>query len=263
MFWLYEGDVPAGAGAERFGAVHLAYLAVFLILTVCYGFFCRKLDKGRRKKADRILGSAVLLCGLFEYGVTALIGRFSRYTLPIHLCSLLFMLTPIHAWTNSARPGSFAARLHAFLGAVLFHPGLPGVWAALLFPDWMDVPFWHYLSVSGFLAHGLVSVYAASILVKSAEAPAPAGLLRRDLRDSVVFMAVGALLMLLFDRATGTNYWFMAGPSVGSPFSAAYEGGGYGAYLLAYACAAALVTALCYGLRFLFLRGREKKRTGA
>ena len=262
MFWLYEDEVPAGVGAERFGAVHLAYLAFFLILTVCYGIIYRKLEQGRRRKADRILGSAVFFFGLFEYGVTALIGRFSRYTLPLHVCSLMFSLCPIHAWTNSARPGSFAAKLHGFLGAALFHPGLPGVWAALLFPDWMDVPFWHYLSVSGFLAHGFVSVYAASILVTIAEAANPAGFFRHDLRSSALFMAVGALVMYAFDRASGTNYWFMAGPSVGSPFTAAYESGGFATYLLAYAFTAALVTALCYGLRFLFLR-RRKKRAGA
>ena len=30
MFWLHEEDLPPGAGGERFGAAHLAYLAVFL-----------------------------------------------------------------------------------------------------------------------------------------------------------------------------------------------------------------------------------------
>lgn len=257
MFWLHEEDLPPGAGGERFGAAHLAYLAVFLALTVCFALYYKRLDARRRATADRALGALVLLCGLFEYGVTALIGRFSRFSLPLHVCSLMLLLTPLHALTNAARPGSAAAKLHAFLGAAIFHPGLPGVWAALVFPDWLAYPFWNYLSVSAFLSHGLVSVYAASILVKSAEAPDPAGLLRRDLKNSLLFMGVGALVMACFDRATGTNYWFMAGPSAGSPFTAAYERGGFGAYLLAYACTAVLVTALCYGLRYFFLRQKR------
>ena len=257
MFWVFEDDLPPGVGGERFGAVHLAYLAVFLALTVCCFFLYKRLDEGRRKSADRILGTAVFLSGLFEYGTTALLGRFSRYTLPIHVCSLMFTLCLLHAWTNAARPGSFAGRLHGFLGAVLFHPGLPGVWAALLFPDWLDVPFRNYLSIGGFLAHGLVSVYGASILVRIAEAPDPAGLFRRDLRDSLLFLLLGAGGMAVFDRLAGTNYWFMAGPSADSPFLGVYARGGFGAYLLVYAFTVAAATALWYGLRYLLLVRRK------
>ena len=268
MFWLYEEDLPPGAGGEPFGAAHLAYLVIFLALSACYALFYRRLDGGRRKSADRVLGSLVFFCGLFEYGVTALLGRFSLYTLPIHVCSLMFSLTLLHAWTNAARSGSFAARLHDFLGAALFHPGILGVWAALLFPDWLDVPFWNYLSVSGFLVHGLVSVYGASIIVKDAEAADPKGLFRRDLISSALFMTVGALVMFFFDRTTGANYWFMAWPSAGSPLTGAYVCGGFGGYLLAYTLTALAITALWYGLRYLlFVRKpagtRKRKRLEA
>lgn len=252
MFWIHEEDLPAGVGGTQFGAMHLAYIAFFLTLTVCYALFYKKLDEGRRKTADRILGSTVFFFGLFEYGVTALIGHFSLYTLPLHVCSLMFSLVFLHAWTNAARPGSFAARLHSFLGAVIFHPGILGTWAALLFPDWLRYPFWNYLSISAFLVHGLISVYGASILVKSAEAADRRGLLLRDLKNSAFFMALGALVMYFFDRATGTNYWFMASPSVGSPLFGAFERGGYGGYLLAYTLTALAVTALWYALRYLF-----------
>lgn len=252
MFWLHEDAIPAGAGGEPFGAAHLAYLACFLALTVGYGLFYRRLDARRRRLADRVLGTLVFLTGLFEYGVTALVGRFDRYTLPLHVCSLMFSLTLLHAWTNAARPGSYAARLHAFLGAVLFHPGILGVWAALLFPDWLDVPFWNYLSVSGFLVHGLVSVYGASLLVKLAEAPDRRALFRHDLTCSALFLGVGAAVMAVFDWATGANYWFMAWPSEGSPFAGVYARGGYGGYLAAYLLTAAAVTALWYGLRYAF-----------
>ncbi len=258
MFWLHEDDLPAGVGAERFCAAHLAYIAFFLLLAVCCALFWHKLEDGRRKAAGRILGSAVFFFALCAYGVTALLGHFSRFTLPVHVCSLLFILAPVHAWTGTAQPGSFAAKLHGFLGAVLFHPGIPGALAALLFPDWLDCPFWNYLSISSFLAHGFLLVYGASILADAAEASDPAGLLLHDLRDSILFMGVGAPAMFLFDRATGTNYWFMAGPGSGSPFAAVYESGGYIGYLLAYALTVLTGTALCYGLRWILLvRGRK------
>ncbi len=260
MFWIYEEDLPSGVGLAAFGPVHLAYIVSFLLLSVCYGLYYRRLDARRRMTADRILGSFVFFCGLFEYGVTALIGRFSLYTLPIHVCSLMFSLAPVHAWTGAARPGSFAAKLHGFLGAVLFHPGLPGVWAALLFPDWLDAPFWNYLSVSGFLVHGFLSVYGASLLVNMAQSREPRPLFRRDLKSSLLFLSVGAVFMLLFDKATGTNYWFMACPSADSPFLGVYARAGWAGYVLAYALTALLVTALWYALRvLLFVCGKKRE----
>ena len=263
MFWLHGEELPPGVGGERFGAIHLAYLAAFLILTLCYAFFYARLDAARRKTADRILGTAVFFCGLFEYGVTALLGRFGLYSLPIHVCSLLFILSLIHAWTNAAPPGSRAAKLHGFLGAVIFHPGILGAWAALLFPDWLDVPFWNYLSVSGFLAHGFLAVYGASVLVQIAQTPDRTALLLRDLRSSMLFLGVGAAVMYFFDQASGANYWFMAGPGLGSPFTLVYERGGHGAYLAAFLLTAAVVTALWYALRYCFLvRRREKRKPG-
>ncbi|MBR5343592.1 MAG: YwaF family protein [Oscillospiraceae bacterium] len=257
MFWLHEEELPEGVGSEPFCAAHLAYLAVFLALTAGYAVFYRRLSAERRKTADRVLGSCIFFFGLCEYGITALLGHFSLYTLPIHVCSLMYSFAPLHAWTNAARPGSFAAGLHRFLGAALFHPGVPGTLAALLFPDWLVYPFWNYMSICGFLSHGLILVYGASLLMHIAEAEAPRGLFLRDLRASALFMGLGALVMVFFDRATGTNYWFMAGPSADSPFLGAWVRGGYGGYLLAYALTALIVTALWYGLRYLlFVRGR-------
>ena len=263
MFWIHGEDLPPGVGSEPFCPAHLIYLAAFLAATLGYALFYKRLDGRGRRIADRILGSLVFFFGLCEYGITALIGRFSLYTLPIHVCSLMFSLTLLHAWTNAARPGSFAEKLHGFLGAVIFHPGILGVWAALLFPDWLYYPFWNYLSISSFMVHGLISVYGASILVKLAEAPEGRGLFRRDLRDTALFLLLGAALMYLFDRATGTDYWFMTRPSYGSPFAGVYGQGGFGAYLLVYALTAALITALWYGLRyFLFVRGKKQHPGG-
>ena len=257
MFWLHGEDLPAGVGNERFCAMHLVYVAFFLAATVWYACRYRKLDAARRKTADRILGSIVLFLGLCEYGVTAIIGRLNIYTLPIHVCSLMFFLVPIHAWLSAARPGSFGAKLHAFLGAVIFHPGFPGAWAALLFPDWLYYPFWNYLSISGFLVHGCISVYGASVIVAGAKAPEPKKLCLRDFGRSMAFLLAGAVFMYFFDKVTETNYWFMATPGADSPFTGVYVKGGPASYLLAFLGVAAAVSVLWYGLRYLLLARRK------
>ena len=260
MFWLYGDALPAGVGGERWCAAHLAYLAAFLTLSVCWAFLYGHLDGERRKTADRVLGSLVFFFGLCHYGMLALTGHFGLYTLPLHLCSLMFLAAPLHAWTGAARPGSFAAGLRGFLGAVLFFPGIPGTWAALLFPDWLDYPFRNALSISCFLSHGLLAVYGASILVRQAEAPDPNGLFWRDLKNSALFLGAGSALMYVFDRAAGVNYWFLLAPSVDSPFEGVWRRGGPGGYLSALLLTAAAVTALWYGLRYLlFVRGQERR----
>ena len=256
MFWLHGEDLPAGVGNERFCAMHLVYIAVFLAATVLYAVIYRRLDERRRKTAERIAGSLVFFFGFCEYFITFLVGRFTIYTLPIHVCSLMYMLVPLHAWTGSAREGSFGARLHTFLGAVIFHPGILGAWAALLFPDWLYYPFWNYLSICGFMGHGLVSVYGAGILIRNAEAAEPKKLILHDFLRSAAFLLSGMLIMYFFDKATGTDYWFMAGPGNDSPFAGVYARGGYGAYLTAFLATGTIVTALWYGLRFLLLPRR-------
>ena len=262
MFWLHGEDLPAGVGSERFCTMHLVYIVFFLIATIGYVLFYRKLDSRRRKTADRIIGSLVFFWGLCEYGITALVGRFSMYTLPIHVCSLMFSLTLIHAWTNKARPGSFGAKLHAFLGAVIFHPGFLGTWAAILFPDWLYYPFWNYLSITGFLVHGTLSLYGASVMVNDAEAPEPQKLCLLDFLRSAAFMIGGAVFMYFFDKATGTDYWFMAGPGNDSPFTGIYESSGYRGYLLAYIGTATAISLLFYGVRFLLDLRRSRRKAG-
>ena len=260
MFWLHEEDLPAGVGSELFSAMHLVYIAFFLTASVCYTIFYKKLDTRRRIKADRIVGSLVFFFGLCEYGITALVGHFTIYTLPIHVCSLNFILCMLHAWTNTARPGSFTAKLHSFLGAVIFHPGMPGALAALIFPDWLYYPYWNYLNISGFMAHGLICVYGMSIIINHTEVPDRMRVLLRDLLNSLAYISVGAVVMRIFDKATDTNYWFMVQPSYSSPLTGIYERSGYSGYLLAYILTTAVVTLLWYGLRCLLLVRRVSKK---
>ena len=122
MFWLFEDELPARVGGEAFGAAHMAYIVFFLLLAVGCALFCRKADEGRRRRLRRLLAALACFFGLCEYAVTALLGHLSRYALPLHVCSLMFFAVPVHAWTKSEK-------LRDFLGAVIFHPGVPGVLA--------------------------------------------------------------------------------------------------------------------------------------
>ena len=80
----------------------------------------------------------------------------------------------------------------------------------------------------------------------------------RSFRRGLIVFLCGMLIMYLFDRATGTNYWFMTGPGNDSPLMSFYEKGGYNAYLTAFIAAGCLVTALWYGLRCLILLRHRK-----
>ena len=100
MFWLHGEDLPAGVGNERFCAMHLVYIAFFFAASIAYVPIYRRLDARRQKAADRITGALVFFFGFCEYFITFLVGRFTLYTLPIHVCSLMYVLVPLHALTN-------------------------------------------------------------------------------------------------------------------------------------------------------------------
>ena len=260
MFWMHEEELPPGVGNEPFCTAHLIYLAIFLFGTIAYALLYRRWPEKNRRKADAIVAAVVFFFGLGEYVVTAILGYFTKYTLPIHVCALMIFVVVLHAALGAAKEGSKAARFRSFLAAVLFHPGILGTWAALLFPDWLYYPFWNYLSICGFIMHGFISFYGASVIVRGLEAPNPRGLFKRDLRDSLLFILGGAVLMYFFDKLTGTDYWFMAWPGNNSPLMDAYVNGGWSGYILAYFLAAAVVTGLWFGLRWVLVIIMEAAR---
>ena len=169
-------------------------------------------------------------------------GMYSRYTLPLHICSLASYAVFAHA---------LFAEKSVILSEVLFFPFLPGAVCALLFPDWTMYPPYSFFSSAGFLVHGAIVIYILLCLNERIIAPSV-----HRWPIPVVFLVLYTGIMLPFDRAFGVNYGFLNTASPGSPlvWLADIFGAGFG-YYVSYGAIVLCVMAMLYGVLWLRHRG--------
>lgn len=241
------------SGFECFGIQHIVWLFILVIT----GAATVRYRPSRGRKAGALL--AVLgrvLPGLYEIGK----GVYGLSSLPLHICSMAgygcflhWLLcrrkekndtlitsvtvtdTPITAVTVTDTPITVLSEL-------LFFPGLPGAFLALLFPGWGYLPPFSFLSACEFLGHFGIVLYVITSIREKALCPA-----RRRALIPVCFCALYFAIIMPFDRATGMNYGFLLQSAPDSPLSwiEAVTGGGAGYYVL-YALVVLGAMGICY-----------------
>ena len=221
-FFSHAENLPSDVGFGLFSITHIAWL--LLISGICMIIGVSVIRKPDRIRVIRLwTASAALLFGFLEYGITAFLGSFTRFTLPLHLCSLAYVLCFLHSISDRI------PCLNTLLSQILYYPCLPGVIMALSFPDWSNYPAWSYLTITGFLGHGLVLAYIISLITVH-----EISFRRRDICISICFIAIYAAGIGIINRALGTNYFFLMGPSTGSPLTSVYQQSGYAGYIVVY-----------------------------
>lgn len=201
MFFVYSTDLPANVGFSLYGPLHLGMLGI-IVLCCVFGcrWFCHQSPKKQEIFTHR-LGVLILLTELARIGVYAAVDALSCYELPLHLCGIAVYLCAIHSmWKTD------------WLGQVLYALCLPGAWCALLFPDWVEYPFFGFFSLHSFLAHGLIVFY---IHIQTS-----AGTIHPKLSaiwKPVLFLCVVVPPIYWFDRQFDANYMFLQLPAEGSP----------------------------------------------
>ena len=122
--------------------------------------------------------------------------------LPLHLCSLLGLLTPLTLLTRSR-----------MLRSAAFFLGIPGAALALIFPAVLHTP-WPRLTAAAF--HTLhAGLFCAPWLARARGwRPVPADALRAG-----VFLVMAAALAMVVNPLTGGNYLFLAAPVPGTPLA--------------------------------------------
>ena len=198
-FFDLTREYAAGEGFGMFTLEHFGWLIFCAALTALLCLAYKKED--RRRKLRRWTAFCCLGVELLRALLLVLAGRYDIGTLPLHLCGMAVYICLFHALRGGALTGQF---LYAFC--------LPGAASALLFPDWSYYPALHFLTVSGFLLHGLIVAYVLMQVL--------CGELRPDIRRAPAclgLMLAAALPVYVFDILTHTNYMFLNWPSKGSP----------------------------------------------
>lgn len=200
-FFRFETEFSYGDGFAMFGPYHLFWLLVILI--GCIGstkWYCKKSEE-QKQKIKCIVGCVLPGMEAVRDIILFATGHFGRGFLPIHLCSIALIIACFYAWTSIR-----------FFGVVYVTVCVPGAVAALVFPDWTMYPFFNYMHLHAFLAHGFTVAFGAwllgsgEILIKW-----------KDMGMSFLFGAFGFVFVHYVNQILGTNYWFLEIPSSGCP----------------------------------------------
>ncbi|MDO5784652.1 MAG: TIGR02206 family membrane protein [Eubacteriales bacterium] len=221
MFFAYETALPQGVGFSLYSLPHIAALAVIILSCIFCSIAYRRTGQVPRQHISHAIGITILLMEILRTVVYHFMGGMNLYELPLHLCGMAVFLCAVHSlWKPD------------WLGQVLYSLCLPGAWAALLFPDWAMYPFFSFVSLHSFAAHGLIVLY---ITLQTAS-----GEIRPRLSavwKPVLFLCIVVPPVMWFDRRFHANYMFLQLPSAGSPlvFLSELAGGSLVGYLFLFA----------------------------
>ena len=214
-----ESQLPAEVGFLHFGRGHLTVLLVLAIISGAVIWLGCRLQEQQRMKLEKVMAVAMVVLELVKDLILALIGAFSVGYLPLHLCSMAMFICLYWAW----HPHSDGA------GQLLWSLCFAGGLSALLFPDWTDMPLWHFQSVHSFVYHAMLVQFSLLAVVSGQARPS-----LRSAWKAGVFLVAAAVPVYAFDRAFGTNYMFLLRPVPGTPLELCALLPGQAGYLLGY-----------------------------
>lgn len=241
MFFVYETQLPDSAGFSLYSAPHLCALADIFVCCVFGARWYKKQPNAKRSSFSHVLGLTIFLFDMLRYVVYWRIGGLSIYELPLHLCGLAVYLCVLHSiWKPD------------WLEQVLYTLCLPGACCALLFPDWTHYPFWSFVSLHSFLAHGLIVFYLALQLASGEMVPRLSAIWK-----PVLFLCAVVPPIYWFNTRFHTNYLFLQLPSPGSPLMlfAQWAHGSHALYLVFFASVIFLVMV---GMDMLYTKSQHR-----
>lgn len=228
-FFRFQTDYPSGSGFPLFGLNHMLWLLAILFVCVMSTIWYVKLPKERQRKVNIMLGIALPVMGIYRDLILGITGHYDKGFLPLHLCSMALWIGAIYVITRIR-----------YIGVVYVLLCVPGAVSALLFPDWNMYPLFNYMHIHTFLSHGCIVILGVW-LVMSGEIR----IKMKDLWMPISFALIGTAVIYPVNRWLGTNYWFLNGPSAGSPLEFIYSSLGENGYLAGYAY-------LCFGIMILW-----------
>ncbi len=229
-FFTENSDLPAGLGFNLFDSTHLLWL-LFIALAcffICIGF-CRN-PRNSQNVFARQIAVLLLVLEIAKDILLFVLGEFALSYLPFHLCGLAIFMCVWHAFSGSALAGELCYSL-----------AMPGAVAALIFPDWTMYPNLNFFLIQSFVMHGLLIAYTFMHVFAKTIKPRV-----YRLWVPVLFLAVSAPLLFLFNKRFGTNFMFLNYPSPGSILELFEQYLGNPGYLLGVAVFLLIIWAVIY-----------------
>lgn len=193
--------IESGHGFSHFDWLHLAWLAVFIAVTVVNCIWYRKLSSAGKSRWKKIMAALLLADEAFKDIMLIVGGRFLASYLPLHLCSINIFLILIHAFKPSR-----------LLGGYLYTVGIPGAIAALLFPTWTSLPFMNFMHLHSFTVHILLAMYPIVLATSGDLAPEV-----KRLPQYLLLLVGMAIPIYGINLLLNTNFMFLMSADEGNP----------------------------------------------
>lgn len=193
--------ISQGVGFSLFDPLHLAWLGIFLVVTVACVFAYRKFSLNRRRIWKITIAVLLALDEIFKVVMLVVGDRYLPGYLPLHLCSINIFMIIYHA----IRPSKLA-------GGYLYTVGIPGALAALLFPSWTSLPLTNFMHLHSFTVHILLALYPITL--------AAAGELKPEIRkipQYLLLLIAMAIPIYVINLVLDTNFMFLMSADPGNP----------------------------------------------
>ena len=193
--------IPEGEGFSLFGALHMSWIAVFVIVTVINCVIYRRMVDHNRSIWRKTVAVLLVIDELFKMAMLAVGGRYNLTYLPLHLCSINIFVVAIHAWKPKDITSSF-----------LYTVCIPGAIAALLFPSWATLPAGNFMHIHSFTIHILLAMYPI-VLTVGGEIKVRI----KQIPKCLLFLLFMAVPIYLLNILLDTNYMFLMYAEEGNP----------------------------------------------
>ena len=191
-----------GVGFSYFGALHLCWLAIFVVFTMYMCFSYRKADTKKREKMRKIMAACIVFDELWKMFWLTVGGNYTFDYLPLHLCSINIFIIAYHAFVKPNK----------VLDNFLYGICIPGAMAALLAPTWVKLPLLNFMHLHSFTVHILLACYPIMLVA--------GGDIQPDIKQvpkCVLFTACLAIPIYFVNLALDTNFMFMMRADAGNP----------------------------------------------
>ncbi len=200
-FWHTSDTIPKGLGYSHYSGLHLAWLSVFLMVTVICCWHYRRCGEKGRARFRRIVALLLIADELFKLIPMLIFGTFHVKYLPFQLCSINIFLIAYHAWRPSKLLDNF-----------LYTVCIPGALAALLFPTWTKLPALNFMCIHSFTVHILLAMYPIVLTA--------AGDIRPDVKwlpKALLLLAGFGAVALVLNHLWDVNFMFLMKATKGNP----------------------------------------------
>lgn len=232
-FFLLYGYSPVEYSYELFSATHLGILCVLAVMVAGICLAYKKLETRKRVVMLRVMAVALLLQEAFrQFSIFLFYYERWRYyvALPLHLCTLMIFVGLVHAFVKNK-----------YTGEILYGLGLPGFFAALLFPDWVMLPVVNFYALNSYLSHSLQIAFVFMLMYAGELRPNP-----KNMRYNFWFISLIAPIIYVINIQTRRNYLYINFGLPNSPIEILTDTFGNPGFLIPYALVVAAVVAIFY-----------------